>query len=93
MSENDNLPSAADLDTVVEEQEQAEQKPQLPICPHCGADPFKPAAMPAHAGQDIYVVYFCADCRKVITMGRIQQPPQIRRPLVELPGQNPTRRF
>jgi hypothetical protein len=93
MSENENLPSAADLDAVAAEKEKSESKPQLPICPHCSADPFKPAALPAHAGQDTYIVYFCADCRKVVTMGRIQAPPQVKRPLIQIPGMNPTRRF
>ena len=50
------------------------------ICPYCGIDPFKLATISmTEPGQPTgFIIYFCADCRKVTNVGpfRVPQPIQ-----------------
>lgn len=61
-------------------------KTQLPVCPHCLADPFLVSSVPAKVGHSHVVILFCGNdsCRKVFSVELVAiDPPAI----IGLPGE------
>jgi hypothetical protein len=53
----------------VNESENGEPKPNLPICPYCLHDPFNLREIPLNNEIGVQLITFsCADCRKLINI-------------------------
>ena len=68
---------------------QPKEQPTIPICPHCGSDPFKMRAHPTDAGIMRAMIFSCAGCRKVVSVfmlpARVQQAAARPSPSLVLP--------
>jgi hypothetical protein len=74
-----------EAETIMSEEIIQPEQPKLPICPHCGHDPFNLMEVPLNNESGVTLITFsCADCRKLINVVILKLPPQ-RPPMVDVP--------